>query len=196
MLGMTHEERSLPATSLDLSGSSYSAELVNALQNPAFAYLAKLTKGSSRTGTARLLNRIARFFGGTIGELDWGALRHAHLAALRSYVADRYASSTANRWLTVARGVLRAAWRMGRLTSEEIERACDLDKVRGSRLPRGRAVPAGELAALLTATRADRFRRKGVRDAALVALLYGGGLRRAELVSLDVDDFGCEDAPL
>lgn len=190
---MTQQEQTPVSTvagaSLDFQTAAHFTDLGKVLENPAVAYVAKLAKGPSRDVTQALLKRIARFFGGTLQDFAWGSLRHAHLAALRSYVADRYQSNTANRWITAVRGVLRAAWRMGQISTEDLERACDVEKVRGSRLLRGRAVPTDELAKLLHATTADRFRGRAARDAAAIALLYGGGLRRAELVGLDVGDF-------
>lgn len=51
----------------------------------------------------------------------------------------------------------------------------------GTRLPRGRTLSTGELRALFEACRRDAM-PVGARDAALLALSYGAGLRRSELV--------------
>jgi len=61
--------------------------------------------------------------------------------------------------------------------------------------PRGRALDEAELAALFKSCQADPD-PASVRDAAILGLLYGLGLRRAELVRLDVADFHCEDGVL
>ena len=61
----------------------------------------------------------------------------------------------------------------------------DVDRVRGERLPAGRALARGELRALFDACSEDGSLR-GVRDAAILACLYGAGLRRAEVVALDI----------
>lgn len=61
----------------------------------------------------------------------------------------------------------------------------DLEAVRGSRLPKGRALQTGEVHALFAAC--DRSTRLcAIRDAAIYAVLYGLGLRRAGEVTLDV----------
>lgn len=62
-------------------------------------------------------------------------------------------------------------------------------------MPRGRALRPGELRALFDAV--DEGGRRNptlaARDAALLAVLYGCGLRRAEVVSLDLDDYQPEE---
>jgi integrase len=120
--------------------------------------------------------------------LDWAALRYSHTAAIRATLAELYAPATANKMLAALRGVLREAWRLGLVSAEEYHRAADIPSVRGTTLPRGRALDRGELRALFAACAADAT-AAGQRDAALLAVLYGCGLRRSELVALDVDDY-------
>ena len=106
---------------------------------------------------------------------------------MRAALAERVAHSTANRMLSALRGALKAAWRLGLLPTEEFHRAVDLPPVRGETLPRGRALSAGELRALFALC--NDGKNAGIRDAALLGVLYGCGLRRSEAVSLDVGDF-------
>jgi len=121
--------------------------------------------------------------------LDWPALRYQHTAAVRAALADgRYAPTTANRHIAAMRGVLRECWRLGYVSLEEYHRATDLEPIRGSRLPRGRALQTGELKALSTTVPAIAARATTTCDAASPALLYGSGLRRAEVVALDPAD--------
>lgn len=61
----------------------------------------------------------------------------------------------------------------------------------GNRHKHSRALSAGEIRALFTACAADRS-PAGARDAAMLALLYGAGLRRQEVVQLDLDNFDTE----
>ncbi len=106
----------------------------------------------------------------------------------RRLVEAGAAPATANLALAALRGVARESWRAGLLPREEYDRIRDVPRVRGSRLPAGRSATGGELAALL-ATCARDPSPAGIRDGALLALLYGAGLRRAELAALGRGDW-------
>src|ERR1700681_693293 len=131
--------------------------------------------------------------------LDWHKLRSRHTTSVRALLADgHYAPSTANRHLAALRGVLKECWRLGYVSAEDFQRASDLEPVRGSRLPRGRALQPGEVRALLAACEDDDRKKPDMaaRDAAILALLYGSGLRRAEAVGLQVADYDREAGTL
>lgn len=105
------------------------------------------------------------------------------------------APAAVNAALSALKGVARCAWHTGLLSAEEYQRVTDIKGVRGSRLPRGRALTAGEISSLLDACeRAPR--PAGLRDVCLVALLAGAGLRRAEVVSLDLSHYSRRDHSL
>jgi site-specific recombinase XerD len=109
------------------------------------------------------------------------------LPAIRARLAERYAVTTANQHLSALRGVLKECWRLGSLEADEYRRAVDLEPVRGSGLPRGRALHARELRAVF-GTCADDPTPLAIRDAAILGVLYGAGLRRAEAAALDLGD--------
>jgi len=124
--------------------------------------------------------------------LDWASLRYQHTAAARSALAERYAPATANKVLAALRGVLRQAWRLGHMTAEDYRRAADLHPIVGKTLPSGRALSAGELRTLFATAAEEPHPATRTRDVALLAVLYGAGLRRAEVVALDVADYDAE----
>jgi site-specific recombinase XerD len=159
-------------------------------QNPAAVYLASLGERSRRT-IGGDLNAIAGIVSGgrfDAFSLQWEWIRYRHTAAIRSLLLERYAPATANRMLSALRGVLKAAWRLGQMPTEEYHRAIDLPAIKGETLPRGRAITGGELRSLFVICANDGSAH-GARDAALLALLYGAGLRRAEVVALDLADY-------
>jgi len=165
-------------------------------EHPAAVYLAHLAAGSRRTMREALDTMAGLLTGGHADArtLDWGLLRRPHTAALRTVLAERYAPATANKMLAALRGVLKEAWRLDLIEVAPYQRAVDLPAVRGETLPRGRALPPGELRSLFAAC-ADGT-PLGTRDAALLAVLYGAGLRRSEAVALDVGDYEAAEGAL
>ncbi len=165
-------------------------------RHPVAVYLARLAPGSRRS-QAGALDAMARIL--TSGRLKketlpWHQLRYQHTQALRSALADRYSPATANRHLAALRGVLREAWRLGLMSAEDLARAVDLPAVRGERLPRGRGLSRGELRSLFDSCRGGT--PADARDAALMAVLYAAGLRRAEVVTLDFTDYDPESGAI
>lgn len=148
--------------------------------SPVRVYLASLTSEGSRRTMLACLRRMARRGGVSDPErLPWHHLTPGHLGALRAAVAARCAPATTNLHMAALRGVVRAAWQAGLLDADERDRRLEAAAdVPGSRLPPGRALEPGEVARLLEAAPQDTPR--GARDAALVALLVGAGLRISE----------------
>ncbi len=165
------------------------------LPNPAAVYLASLADGAGRGAMRSTLGQVATMLGYSAAEAcPWHQLRHRHVAELRTRLAERYAPAAANKALSAVRGTLRAAWRLGLIDTDEYQRAIDVKNVRGSRLPAGRALDAGEITALFRAC-ADGT-PAGARDAAAFALMFGCGLRRAEAVAVQAGDYDPESGAL
>jgi site-specific recombinase XerD len=120
--------------------------------------------------------------------VPWHELRYGHTQALRSWLAQHCSPAAANRHLAALRGVLRETWRLGLMNGEDLARAVDLASIPGTSLPAGRYVEDGEVRRLVAACLADQS-PGGRRDAAVLAVLFAGGLRRAEVVALDIDDY-------
>ena len=164
-------------------------------QNPAAIYIAGLSAGSRRTMIGAL-NAITGLMGMAADEtgvsdcrylvFPWYELRYAHTSAIRTALGEQYSYSTANKMLSALRGVLREAWRLGLMPAETYQRTVDIKNLTGESVPAGRSLKAGELAGLLATCRPTLL---GVRDAAIIALLYTGGLRRAELVNISLADY-------
>ena len=171
-------------------------------ENPVLSYLARLSAGSRRTMRGSLEEIAKVSSGGEVGALafPWWRLTGTHTAMIRGFLAERYAPSTANKMLSAMKGVLKACFRLGYMTADERDRASDVAPVRGTRLPPGRSIPRGELSSLfeVCAREAEdpKMRARGVRDAAMLALLYVGGLRRTELASLKLRDYDPETGTL
>ena len=165
-------------------------------QNPALVYLASLAKGS-RPAMENALKTIAAIITGNdkvdFAGLPWSQLRFQHTTAVRAQLAERYAHTTANKMLSALRGVLRSAWQLGLMSAEDYHKAVSIKSVQGESLPAGRAIKSGELVSLLESCGQSML---GIRDAAIISLLYGCGLRRAEVVTLNLVDYEIEDGQL
>ena len=164
-------------------------------QHPAAVYLAGLSP-SSRETMAQALDIIARIVAGDSADrftIPWAAIRFQHAAAIRAELAERYSHATANKMLSALRGALKAAWKLGLMSAEDFHAAASVDRVRGESVPAGREVPTGELVALLDTCEQNVL---GVRDAAILSVLYGCGLRRGEVVNLGLSDYDAESGRL
>jgi len=158
-------------------------------QHPAAVYLSQLATKSRRT-MRQSLNVIASMLtNGTCDAmtLDWSKLRYQHTAALRAVFRDKYAPATANRMLSALRRVLKEARRLKLMTAEDYDSAVDLKGIKSTQMLRGRALSETEIEALLSVCMDDPT-LLGVRDAAMISILMAG-LRRSEVVNLDVEDF-------
>jgi site-specific recombinase XerD len=144
-------------------------------------YLARLGP-SSRVTMLGCLSTICR---GDPGTFRWEDLRREHTLVIRGWLVERYAPATAAKHLAALRGVLREAWRSGRMEGDMFARAIDLPAVRGNSGRAGRALEREEVRRLIEYVSADGMR--GARDGALLALLYGAGLRVAEACGLEFE---------
>jgi len=165
-------------------------------QNPAFVYLASLSARSGRKTQKQVLEVMAAWLGGTIASVEWGALRYAYTIALKGRVLDAgYGPASTRKFIAALRGTLKAAWKLGQISAEEYAKAIDLGKIGGSSLPAGRYVEESEMEQLFDACIADHS-PNGARDAALLAILYGCGVRREELINIDLADYKPDDGTL
>jgi integrase len=164
--------------------------------DPLAVYLARLGAGSRRTMAAALESVAELLTGGEVDAmgLPWWELRYQHTQAIRAALIDEgYAPATIRKTLSAVRGVLQEAWRLGLMPADDYHRAVDLPTVPGERLPAGRGLAAGELRALFAACDPTPSR---ALDAAVLALLYGAGLRRAEAVAADLTNYQPDDGAL
>ena len=159
-------------------------------RHPAHVYLSSLGHGSRPTMRGSL-NTIASML--TAGKcdamtLDWTKLRYQHTAAVRAILMEKYSPATTNKMLTGLKRVLQEALKLELIQERDYKLATDLRPVPGSKGLKGRALSREEIAALLKVCQQDST-PSGVRDAALIAILRGSGVRRQELVNLDLKDF-------
>ena len=132
----------------------------------------------------------------TLDSYPWHELQPDHCAWVRTKLAEHYRSpATANLRLSALRGVLGVAWSDGLLESDTYQRDLkELPPRKGHRVTKGRRLREEELRALSSACDASTV--AGARDAALLALLYGAGLRRCEAARVPLAAFKSEPPTL
>jgi integrase len=185
------EAKETAITTLALSGDT----LVE--RNPARLYLACLTAKGRRSMGCRLVT-IARLYGHQdLDSVPWHLMRYEHALAVRTHFLNRgLAPKTINTALCAMSGVARAAWNLGLMSTDDFMRVRHVKKVSGSRLPPGRALTQDELARLFDACARDKNPSRGARDAAILGIYAGAGVRRDEGVAVDLRDYDPETGAL
>jgi integrase len=89
--------------------------------------------------------------------------------------------------LSALRRVLKEARRLKLMDADDYDSAVDFKGIKSTQMLRGRALSESEISALLSVCMDDPT-PKGVRDAAMISILMAG-LRRSEVVNLDISDF-------
>lgn len=158
--------------------------------HPAAVYLRSLSPGS-RSTMEQSLNTIASLL--TDGQCDlytlnWGAILYQHTAAVQAALLENYAPATASKMMCAFRRVLKEAKKLGLMSATNYETAIELPSIKESRSLRGRALSGEEIKALIQVCLFDPT-PWGNRDLALIAILRGTGLRRAEVVNLELKDY-------
>ncbi len=145
----------------------------------------------------RCLDKIVDILdpGRTIDTYPWWRLTYADGMAVRQALVARYQPATVNKILSTLRGVLKQSWALGLIDADSYQRAASVPNVRASKLPAGRALEMPEIVQLFNSCTSDAS-PKGTRDAAMLTVLYGCGLRRGEVARLNVADIDLEDGAI
>lgn len=146
---------------------------------------------SGRRMAEQRLDRFASLFGRTVDSFAWAEMTVAHVRAGRALLIEAGAKpSVINMILSHVRSVARTCLELElpEMSAETCAAIRQVEGVKGTSLPAGRALPQGEIDVLFTACRADGS-PTGVRDLALLSVLYYGGLRRDEACGLGLSDY-------
>ena len=128
----------------------------------------------------------------------WGAVTAADVLTLGAALAAVYAPATVSAMLSAVRAVLRLSVAFGEADADAATAAAAIKRPRDSRehpAPRRSTAHAGDpatLAALWRAIEADPMPARRARDRALLAMLYGAGLRRAEAAAVLTGDVAAD----
>ncbi|GAA0818470.1 tyrosine-type recombinase/integrase [Colwellia asteriadis] len=161
-------------------------------------YLLSLQSKQSRVTMASLLNVVAYKFDKKKNHqsVDWSKLHYEKILMLLSDLSDEGKSpATINVYLSALKGVAKEAWRKKQLDVESYQHIKEIRRIKGSRSIKGRALELDELNTLIDYC----MSQEGViamRDAAVIALVYGAGLRRHEAAGLMLSDLDVDQGTI
>jgi len=157
-----------------------------------YALVGKSENG--RRSTVSRLNQFAKIFKFTdYQQVPWELLRYEHVKYVVQVLNDqKKAHTTINATLAALRLVAKEAFNLRQIPGDDLRRIMNVKMERGSRLPSGRHLPSGEILSIVQACERDKS-PAGIRDIAIIGLMYICGLRRAEVAKLKVNDFDDEE---
>jgi integrase len=159
-------------------------------RHPVYVYLMSVGPVTRRNRRYRLQQLASWLSNGRMDAITypWQQLRAPDVVALRVHLIDHYAPGTVNQYLNTLRGVIGHCWRAGLLEADAYAAIRDVPGVADTRLPAGRDVQPEEVRRLIEVCRRDGD-LASIRDVAILALLYGTGMRRAEVAGIALGDY-------
>ncbi|MEG0242846.1 MAG: tyrosine-type recombinase/integrase [Pseudomonas sp.] len=157
-------------------------------RNPLTLYLARLAPSSQLTMRYVLQDAADRlgFEEINLEDIDWHLLQPEHVMALVAVLReDGYAPNTSSLYVNAVRGVMNEAWRISLISQEHLLKMRSVKATAGTRLSQGHNLRRTLIRELMDVCAADP-RPQGLRDAAVIGILYGSGMRKSESVNLDL----------
>jgi site-specific recombinase XerD len=172
--------------------------LTESIRNPLTLYLTRLAPSSQLTMRYVLQDAADRFGFEDINleDIDWHLLQPEHVIALVAALReDGYAPNTSSLYVNAVRGVMNEAWRMSLISQEHLLKMRTVKAAPGTRLSQGRNLRRTLIREMIDVCAADP-RPQGLRDAAVIGILYGSGMRKSESVNLDLAQINFDERSL
>ena len=161
-------------------------------------YLLSLQSKQSRVTMGSLLNVISYKIQKKKEHqhVDWSVLHYELVLGLLNELSEQGKSpATINVYLSALKGVSKEAWRKKLINVETYQHIKEIKRIKGTRSIKGRALALDELNQLIDFC----MQQEGViamRDAAVIALVYGAGLRRHEAAGLLLSDLDIDEGTI
>ena len=172
--------------------------MTESIRNPLTLYLTRLAPSSQLTMRYVLQDAADRlgFEDINLEDIGWHQLQPEHVIALVAALReDGYAPNTSSLYVNAVRGVMNEAWRLSLISQEPLLRMRMVKAAAGSRLGQGRNLRRSLIREMMEVCAADP-RPQGLRDAAVIGILYGSGMRKSESVNLDLAQINFEERSL
>ncbi|WP_394222757.1 tyrosine-type recombinase/integrase [Alteromonas gracilis] len=160
--------------------------------SPSTLHLMTLRSKRSRKTVASQLNQIVRIFGHDKHEtFDWIAMKPVDIDVVIETLLEirKMKPRTVNSYLAAIRGVFRAAYMNGIVNNETYHRIQQIRNVKAETIAKGRKPIKKEAVKILVEHCLSLGDAIGFRDATIISLLAGSGLRRDELVNIKLKDY-------
>ncbi len=158
--------------------------------NPALVYLETLASSGRRSMKCQLQSAI-RVLGSkrSVESYNWSTLCYADMIKIRARLLDHKKSPhTVNLCLAALKGTAQCAFHLKVLNAEAVMHIKSVKRVRCQSVPTGRSLNTKELNALFRNCKKDNS-ITGIRDSALLAVMVTTGLRRAEITTINIDNY-------
>ncbi|WP_181318331.1 tyrosine-type recombinase/integrase [Photobacterium kishitanii] len=157
--------------------------------SPALSYISSLGSPDSRTTMASLLNCTAKILNyKSIYDCPWEKLTKEIVEhVVRELRKKELAPQTINLYLNAIKQTVDHALDQDLMDIAVALRIKKIKRERGSRISKGREVKPDEIRKVLSTCKSENITSKDIRDAAMLCITRGCGLRRAELTNLKND---------
>jgi integrase/recombinase XerD len=157
-------------------------------KSPSYQYLVTLNSNESRRTMESHLNSIARILGLNFHyEIQWEKVDSAIVYLIREKLKTTDLSyKTINTKITAIKQTMESAFASGLISSEIYQRIKLVKQIPGVKVRSQRLVQHNEIKTFLSAC--DDGTLSGLRDQSLFLMMIGCGLRRAEVVGMNIDD--------
>lgn len=172
--------------------------MTESIRNPLTLYLTRLAPSSQLTMRYVLQDAADRlgFEDINLEDIDWHLLQPEQVIALVAALReDGYAPNTSSLYVNAVRGVMNEAWRMSLISQEHLLKMRTVKAAPGTRLSQGRNLRRTLIREMMDVCAADP-RPQGLRDAAVIGILYGSGMRKSESVNLDLAQINFDERSL
>lgn len=177
---LLHEDRSLAKIVAD--GKS---------KTPAQLYINKHSSDEARRVATVKVNQVAYLLGFENADaIRWDILNYTHannfkakLLTAKNMHGEILAPATINHTITAFRQMAKCAWLMRIIDIEQLEVLKSLEQIKGTRAKQRNLPMSEDIEKLLDSCFTDHS-LAGARDAAIIVVAFGAGLRRSEIANL------------
>jgi site-specific recombinase XerD len=159
-------------------------------KNPAHVWLSSLNSNISVKNYTIILNRLCKTINKTsINTFQWSDIDYVMVLNLKRLLLDESIShSSINTYLSAIKGVSREAWQLDLISVDCYMKIREIKRLKGNSNTKGRSLAPNEMNNLVF-SKCRGGDAMELRDTAIIALTYAAGLRRGEVVKLDVSDY-------